>query len=325
MSALSEHRKSLSDAIAGPERSTGLGSTVVTVELFMPFYGSFAHFREAVDSVRRQDDPEWHLTVVDDVYPDLEPGRWVQALNDPRITYIRNEVNLRPSGNYNACIALATADHMVLMGCDDILLPGYLRTVRALLARFPAADLVQPGVAVIDEHGTRHRPLADRVKDLYRPKGSGPRELSGESLAVSLLRGNWTYFPSLVWRTDRLRGEGFRADLDVVQDLAKLFEIAAAGGTLVLDDDVVFEYRRHASSVSAVTGPDGSKFRQERTFFAHAAQVAQDRGWRRAARAAHWHVSSRLHALTDLPAAIRTRNATGRSTLMRHALGLPYR
>lgn len=296
----------------------------MTLEIFMPFYGSFEHFREAVQSVRDQADPDWTLTIVDDVYPDLAPGQWAQSLGDDRIRYLRNEENLRPSRNYNKCAQLATGEFMVLMGCDDVMLPGYVGRVSALLAEHPGVDIVQPGVEVIDENGRVVDPMADRVKRLYRPRGRGPREVGGERLARSLLRGNWTYFPSLVWRTERL-STGFRTDLDVVQDLAMLFQITADGGVLLLDDQTVFRYRRHSTSLSAITGPDGSKFRQERSLFQHAAARSSELGWRRAARAARWHISSRLHALTELPGAISAGNVAGRSTLLRHALGLPYR
>ncbi|MEV8252583.1 glycosyltransferase [Rhodoglobus sp. NPDC076762] len=297
----------------------------MTIDIMMPFYGSFDHLRAAVDSVIAQSDPDWRLTVVDDVYPDLAPGEWVAAIDDPRVSYIRNETNLRPSRNYNKSVGIASSDFVVIMGCDDIMLPEYISRVHALIQQFPTADIIQPGVSVIDENGAPSRPLADRVKSWYRHGGTGARALSGETLAASLLRGNWTYFPSLVWRRDRLAQFGFRTDLDVVQDLAMLFDIAKAGGALVLDDTVVFNYRRHSASVSAVTGPDGSKFKQERTLFYEAVEACEALGWHRAAGIARRHVTSRLNALTELPGAILKNNSAGKSTLTRHVLRLPYR
>lgn len=290
----------------------------------MPFWGRFDHFRIAVESVLAQTDGDWRLTILDDQYPDPEPGRWAQTLGDERVTYLRNDENLKPSRNYNKAVSLATSEFVTIMGCDDVMLPGYVRRVRELMAEFPDADIIQPGVRVIDENGAVTTPLADRVKALYRFGGTGARRFSGERLATSLLRGNWTYFPSLAWRTSRLSG-GFRTDLDVVQDLAMLLTITFDGGNLVLDDEIVFEYRRHSTSLSSVTGPDGSKFRQERSLFEQAAAECAARGWHRAARAARIHATSRLNALSELPGAIRHGNRVGRSTLTRHVLGLPYR
>jgi len=293
----------------------------MTLDIMMPFYGRFDHFREAVESVINQTSPDWRLTIIDDVYPDSAPGEWAESLDDDRITYIRNENNLRPSRNYNKAIGLTRTEFVQIMGCDDVMLPNYVARMQQLVADFPRADIIQPGVTVIDENGTPSLPLADRVKGWYRFPGSGPREYEGEQLAVSLLRGNWTYFPSLVWRTARLSGTGFRTDLDVVQDLAMLFEIVANGGSLVLDDQVAFNYRRHSTSVSAVTGPDGSKFVQENILFREAEKRSEALGWHRAARTARHHFTSRLNALTELPGAIRARNVVGRRTLAHHILG----
>jgi len=287
----------------------------------MPFYGRFDHFKAAVESVLAQTDPDWRLVIVDDVYPDLAPGEWAKSLGDPRVAYIRNEQNLRPSKNYRKCVSLMQTEFAVLMGCDDIMLPNYVRRVHELIEQFPDADIVQPGVQVIDGEGTVYRPLGDRVKALYRFRGTRARRYAGERLATSLLRGNWTYFPSLVWRVEQLKQHGFRVDLDVVQDLAMLLDITLAGGSLVLDDEICFSYRRHATSVSAVTGPDGTKFAQERELFHEFDRRCSQRGWKRAARAARNHFTSRLSAATELPAAIRARNSSGRRSLLRHVFG----
>ena len=286
----------------------------------MPFYGRPDHFRAAVESVLVQDDDRWRLTIIDDVYPDEEPGRWAASIDDTRVTYVRNEANLRPSRNYNKGITLATETFMTIMGCDDVMLPGYVGRVLDLIDVFPDASIIQPGVRVIDEHGAPSRPLADRVKDWYRPRGARPLLVAGEPLATSLIRGNWTYFPSIAWRREALDG-GFRTDLDVVQDLAKLFEITAQGGSLVVDDVPVFAYRRHSTSVSAKTGTDGSKFAQERTLFREAAGRSDTLGWRATARAARVHLSSRLNAMTELPGGVLSRNGAATRTLLRHAFG----
>lgn len=294
----------------------------VVLDIVMPFWGDFGHLREAVDSVRAQDDPEWRLVVIDDVYPDAAPGEWVKSLADERITYLRNEQNLGPSRNYSKGVGLVDGEFVVIMGCDDRMLPGYVARVKQLIGAFPAADVIQPGVQVIDEHGRVYVPMADRIKGWISPKGEFPRAFEGESIAVSLLHGNWTYFPSLVWRRSRVE-RGFRADLNVVQDLAKILEILLDGGTLVVDRAPQFEYRRHSQSVSAKTAIDASKFGQELTLFREVRAQARERGWRKAARAASWHITSRLNALSVVPAAVKARRPDGVRALARHVLAFP--
>jgi glycosyltransferase involved in cell wall biosynthesis len=292
----------------------------VTIDIMMPFYGRFDHLREAVGSVLAQTDPDWRLVVIDDVYPDPAPGAWVAAIDDPRVSYRRNAVNLGVGGNFRECVRLIEHERAVLMGCDDRMHPGYVATVRTLVAAHPEAAIVQPGVEVIDAEGAVHNPLADRVKGLIRFGGTGPREFSGERLATSLLTGNWAYFPSVLWRAEDLRRYGFREGFEVVQDLALMLDIVFDGGSMLLDDTVCFSYRRHAASVSAVTGPDGAKFAEERALFAEAAARAKATGWPRAARAARAHLTSRLNALSELPAALRAHDPAGRKALLRHVV-----
>jgi glycosyltransferase involved in cell wall biosynthesis len=293
----------------------------VTLDILLPFYGRFDHFRIAVESVLAQTDPDWRLTVVDDVYPDPAPGEWVQSLGDPRIRYLRNEVNLGVGKNFAKCVTLMTGEHGVIFGCDDEMLPGYVGRVRQLLSEHGDASVIQPGVEIIDSDGAVARPLGDRVKRSYRRRDTRSSPvLVGEDMAASLLRGNWTYFPSLVWRTELLRRFEFDADREVVPDLVMLLDIAADGGRLVVDDEVVFRYRRHSGSVSSWRATDGSRFVEERELFEQSAARFAALGWHDAERAARNHLSSRLNALTQVPLALANGDASAALLLVRHAL-----
>ena len=276
-------------------------------------------FKIAVLSVLAQSDPDWKLIVIDDAYPSLEPQAWVSQLEDSRITYVRNDSNVGINANFQRSLDLATQDRITIMGCDDVLLPHYVARVRALASEYDL-DIIQPGTIVIDESGSECIPLADRVKRWIRPNHNGPLVLSGESLATSLSHGDWMYFPSLSWKVDRARKFGFHTDYRVVLDLALAFDLVNSGGALVLDDEPVFAYRRHRSSVSAWKAVDGSRFDEERMYLNDMADTFKRQGWRRAARAARLRWSSRLNSLASLPAAIATRQGAAVRSLTRHAL-----
>jgi glycosyltransferase involved in cell wall biosynthesis len=292
------------------------------LDIFVPFWGDPALLRETVRSVQAQTDDDWILTVVDDAYPDPSVAEYFAALDDPRITYLRNETNVGITDNYRRCVELGTQELIVLLGCDDVLLPDYVRTVLDAHRRFPQADMIQPGVRVIDEHGTVVSTLADSVKQrVAMPRADRPRLLGGEELAVSLLRANWLYWPSIVFRRDAIRAAGFRDGYPIIQDLALEIDILCAGGSLLLVPDVCFHYRRHSGSASSSTAVDGSRFDGERRYFAEAAEQVSALGWRRAARAARWHLTSRAHALTLLPRVVAGRDSDAAKVLARHAFG----
>jgi glycosyltransferase involved in cell wall biosynthesis len=273
----------------------------MTIDIFIPFWGDPDLLIETIESVRTQTDPDWRLTVVDDAYPDDSVGDRVTALGDDRITYVRNETNRGITDNYRVCVERATADVLVLLGCDDLLHPNYVEVIKRAHARYPEAAVIQPGVRLIDDRGHRILPMADRVKRRLMPRGPRCQQLAGEALACSLLRGNWLYWPSLAFRTDRIRAFEFRAGLPIVQDLAIVLDMVFAGDSLVLDRTECFSYRRHSGSASAASVFDGRRFAGDRTYFASVVQQAHEAGWLRAERIARRRVVSRLHALWAAP------------------------
>ncbi len=292
------------------------------LDIVMPFYGRADHFREAVESVLAQNDRDWRLIVIDDAYPDEAPGLWLKSLGDPRIEYRRHPANVGINANFQASLEAGQSEWLVIFGCDDRMLPNYVASVKRLARQYPDAALIHPGVRIIDDAGHVYEPLVDRSKRYYRGTLTATKELVGERFAVSITRGNWMYFPAIAWKRERASAFGFRPGLDVTQDLALALDIAMSGGALVVDPEVVFEYRRHAGSVSSWRATDGSRFVEEQRFFRGLIAAYTSLGWSRARRAARIHLSSRVNALTRLPDALRARRADGASLLIRHALGL---
>ncbi|MDR2323373.1 glycosyltransferase [Microbacterium sp. NPDC089698] len=292
----------------------------MTLEIFCPFWGDPDLLFETVDSVRAQRNGDWRLIVIDDCYPDESVAGRFARIDDERITYVRNEKNLGITENYREAIRRASTPHIAILGCDDLMHPNYVDVVLQAIADAPQADVIQPGVLVIDEHGTVVSPLVDRVKQgLLAPKTKGTTAvLSGQEMATSLIRGDWLYWPSLVFRTETLKRIDFREGLPIIQDLALLMDIAFDGGTLVYTPEVAFSYRRHGSSASQKTLMDGRRFRDERTYYRTARSLAKTKRWSRTARVAAVRLMSRLHAVTELPGVIRHGNRAALKSTLAH-------
>lgn len=296
----------------------------MTIDVMFPYYGDVAMMKAAVASVQAQTYRDFRLVIVDDGYPDPELPAWFAALTagDERVEYHRNETNLGANGNYRKCVQLVTAPFCVIMGADDVMLPNYLQTVADAFAA-DDVDIVQPGVEVIDENGAVYEPLGDRVKTVVRTRAVGRATravIGGEPLAASLISANWLYFPSVAWRSERVKHHNFRQAYDVVQDLALALDIIMAGGTMLVTDTVCFQYRRHRESDSSVRALDGRRFAEERAFFDECARDFTRLGWTGAARAARVHFSSRLHAVALAPEVVKRRMWPGLGKLARHAV-----
>lgn len=294
----------------------------MVLDIFIPYWGEPALMRETVMSVLGQDSDAWRLTVVDDAYPSLEIRDWLTELADPRITYLRKDTNEGITANYRTCVGLATEPLMMMLGCDDRLLPNYVRQVLAAHDRFPHAAIIQPGVEVIDETGAVVRTLADVVKQkVAQPRGSGYRLLGGEALATNLMHGDWLYWPALTFRTDRIQAFDFREGYPIIQDLALVMDMIFAGEQLLLTPTLAFQYRRHSASASSAKLMDGTRFAGERDYFALAAAQAAEVGWARVRRAARLRLTSRAHAGVLLPKALLRRDAAAARALARHIFG----
>ncbi|NTW40239.1 MAG: glycosyltransferase, partial [Cellulomonadaceae bacterium] len=260
------------------------------IDVMVPYWGDPAYLRTTVESVIAQTRGDWRLTVLDDAYPDTWAGEYLAGLGDERIRYLRNEANEGITASFARCVQLAEADVVTICGCDDVLLPTYVETVLKGFADHPDVQVVQPGVVVVGTDGLPTQSLADAVKQrIIRPRAPGEQVLVGERLAVSLLHGDWLYWPSLAFRREALVVTPFRAGFPIVLDLALIIDMVCAGARLLVVPTVCFAYRRHAASASSVELLDGDRFAGERAYFDLAGGLVAGLGWRRAARAARLH------------------------------------
>lgn len=299
--------------------SNDVGTTDL-LHVLIPYWGDPALLDATMATVLSQTDPRWRATIVDDAHPDPRARQTYGDHADPRVEYVRNEVNLGIAGNFEKCRTLATGRLAMFLGCDDLLHDDFVATIWRHHATHPDVEMIQVGVSVIDGAGRPANGLADRVKSWIRPKISAPTVLGGERLATSLLRGNWLYWPSLVFRVDALAVRSFRADLPIILDLALIMDAVAAGNRLLLVPQICFDYRRHDESASSLSLLQGERLADERRYFGEVAATLSARGWSRAARAARTHWTSRLHAVSLLPTAIRARSRSSTSRVLRHVL-----
>lgn len=263
------------------------------IDILLTYWGDPELFRKTVESILAQTTPHWRLLIFDDHYPSDEAQKYIKNLGDKRIVYHRHKKNIGITANFNYAVQKATAPYCVLIGCDDIMLPNY---VERALETIGNADFYQPGVHSIDKNDRVYLPLTDLVKRLLRP--SKPGIYSGEKLAVSLSHGNWLYFPSIMWRTNTIKQYGFNEAYKIAEDLDLVFKIIANDGTLMLDNEIAFHYRRFAESLSSKERvKSGVRFDEEVDVYSKAAHSLQKLGWHKAARAARMRITSRINQL----------------------------
>ncbi|MBV8304360.1 MAG: glycosyltransferase [Acidimicrobiia bacterium] len=140
--------------------------------------------REAVASVRGQDQPSWELIVVDDASSDGTPA-WVDAVSDSRVRCIRVGNRIERSAARNRGLAEATAPLILFLDDDDRLRPSALRRLAHGLARAPDALAAFGAKEVFDGTGHRKRiphPRVPLVRSVWDDVMAGWMFVSGQVL-----------------------------------------------------------------------------------------------------------------------------------------------
>jgi glycosyltransferase involved in cell wall biosynthesis len=116
--------------------------------------------RQAIDSIRNQLYPRWELCIADDASqtPYVESVLRQAAAEDPRIKWVRRDINGHISAASNSALALATGEFVALIDHDDLLPDHALYEVAVALNRNPNLDIIYSDEDLIDRQGRRYQP-----------------------------------------------------------------------------------------------------------------------------------------------------------------------
>jgi glycosyltransferase involved in cell wall biosynthesis len=233
------------------------------VTVVIPTLNRLAYLREAVASVWAQEGVGHELIVVDNASTDGTVD-WLRALDDPAAP--TRYVLGAPAGlngasiGRNAGLERARGEYVWFLDDDDRLRPGALAVLAAALDRHPGA---------VGAVGARTRfgagvPGGGRMAHPLRPMIRDAR--------VDLLLG-WGFIPSqTLCRTSALRAAGgWNVEVGRGQD-HELWPRLALQGPLVLEPQIVAEYRVHEGQVTGRT--DGRVARRVKHVFPRATELA---------------------------------------------------
>src|SRR3954470_23556514 len=116
-------------------------SIAMRFSALLPTRNRLDYLRFAVESVLRQDDPDWELVISDNDSEDDIAG-YVASLGDDRVRYVRTDSFVPVTENWNNALRHSTGEYFVMLGDDDALLPGYFSAMRKHLEQFSGPDAV---------------------------------------------------------------------------------------------------------------------------------------------------------------------------------------
>jgi glycosyltransferase involved in cell wall biosynthesis len=270
-----------------------------SIGIAIPFYSGVGFLAEALHSLLQQRDEAWVAVVVDDASPESGAEELVASLDDSRVGYVRNEVNLGLAANFNRCLEVTGCDVVTIFHADDLLLADYVSVVRAAAESVPAAACVAPLAVAIDGSGQRIDTMVDRMKRLLWPRGQRVL-LEGDRGLARMMHGQFVYCPAIAYRPHLLPEVKFDTAWRQVMDLDLYVRLLLQGGTILLDRTPVYAYRRHAGTTTTKNAAEFVRLGEETALARRTADEAARRGWRRTRRAARIRWSIRLNGAISL-------------------------
>ena len=162
----------------------------------------------------------------------------VQAIDDPRLCYIRQETNIGPTNNFNFCLETARGEYFLLFHDDDMIDEDFVESCMAAIEPGRTVGTIHTGVRVIDEH--------DHVIHENRNKAAG-------SSMADFIRGWYRgvtalYLCNTLYNTAGLReAGGFVSRKNLFNDLIATITVGARYGRADVAD-IKASFRRHSDN-----------------------------------------------------------------------------
>ena len=154
-----------------------------TAAFVMPHFGDTALSREylmaAIDSVLAQNDPDWHLFVVDDCSPRSEDRLALERVVSDRITFLSNPRRLGPGPSRNLGIQHAVkrqAPFVLFLDSDDLASSDRLSLTRKVFSERADVGVVYSLFETIDKSGRALNPslLSPSIEVILRSIAQTP-------------------------------------------------------------------------------------------------------------------------------------------------------
>ena len=165
----------------------------------------------------------------------------MQSIKDTRLRYIRQDSNIGPNNNFNACLSQARGEYFLLFHDDDMIDVNLIETCISSLAPGQNVGVILTGNRIIDEH--------DRVTEEHRNEGG---KLSPRDFILGWFKNTTTlYLCSTLYNTARLKEiGGFSSKKNLYDDLVPTFTLATKYGRVDVAE-VKASFRRHTENRSS--------------------------------------------------------------------------
>lgn len=207
------------------------------VSILLPTYNHANYLGESIQSALTQSFTDFELIIVNDDSPD-DTETVIKRFADPRIKYIFQE-NKGVPGALNTAFSASCGEYIAILNDDDRWLPEKLAQQTTILNEKPDVGVVYGIAQVIDAQGEK------------RQQTSGFPARFPEDMLKSLLLENGICPVTVLIRRSCLEETGpWDENLPGVDDRDMWLRLAKHCN-FVFQDEIVAEYRLHATNYSA--------------------------------------------------------------------------
>lgn len=197
----------------------------MSVTVIMPVYNPGRYLSEAINSILNQTHTDFELLIIDDASTD-HSKEVIEQFRDPRIRYVKNDMNLGIAGTRNRGIELSRTKYIAFMDHDDIALPTRLKKEVQYLEEHPEIDIVGGHIRTIDQEG---RDLNHQWSVYLNPQYIKAYLLLNNTVAIStvLIRKDFIDRHQLHFRDNCYGAEDYRFWVECSQkgNIANLDEV----------------------------------------------------------------------------------------------------
>jgi glycosyltransferase involved in cell wall biosynthesis len=265
------------------------------LHVMIPAFGKSPYLEKTLESASKFLPLEVPITVIEDP---CEHANLKSIVNKfPRIQYSRNSYRLGIGGNFNKAIELSTGTFTQICGSDDLFIGNPIDifgSQKLLRSEIAAIGL---DVEIINNKGQKVRTIPDQVKRLLRPKLENITIFKNQSIFLSLMIGDWLYFPNILWKTEVVKKIKFDENLHTAMDLDILIRLLEEDKNIAFVKHKSLGYRRHDESASSLYAKSTGRFEEEFRCHKNAIEVARNKNWKTGVILAQVALTVRLHAI----------------------------
>jgi glycosyltransferase involved in cell wall biosynthesis len=213
-------------------------SPLVTIAI--PTYNrADSYLPQALKSALNQTYPNLEIIVSDNCSTDGTKA-FVTGIADPRLRYVRHEVNIGSTNNINFCLEQAKGEYVLFLHDDDRIDPDFVESCIRSAHGISDIGIIRTGLRWIDTHGNA--------------LGEAPNRVGGlpiEAFFVGWFTGKTPMHPcSTLFNTKRLKEiGGFHSKHNAFDDVIAEIKLAAQYGRVDVRD-VKASYRHHPQQLA---------------------------------------------------------------------------